>query len=758
MNNKIEILAAEVLERAVRITLLVRLSTRRISVSFQKDTAQLAAAKQIQHLLEELIIEPLMEIFSKIEKDELSLDRVKGLLETVAAIHEGALPTVPRVIEPIELRSYLRQSGNIEQDKPPLVFASERLGTQVYPNSLAGLLLRIGKRQNLIAQGKHSLEKLKELAQFSLNGNSYKAICDHNQHAYVAIPAVDVHNPNRWPSLWHELAHHELKKKLDTLIVDFERHINGGNSTSNEFRILCLEIAPLAAEDCADEQVQFEVGKNLIENWLAECWCDAYGVRQAGLAFLYSQLHDFMFCFESYLAQPFRPGRRYPPAGFRLDLARNFALERLRHRAINTHSKLIDDVVNDYEKEEKIFKDIACTRDDYGQYGGCVSLLFNHFLVFLKRNIAFDSDSTLGGDISAEVFQVLEADLKQGFPIPYVSTVSPAGSRATRVSEIILAGWRNRNVVLRNGIIQALKTTIQGVPEEKQVQALTQNVGILIDRADESVKRSIQVAEWFSILHDAGNKNVDIHIAEPILKFDRDLHLSSTEDENSTKLVDQSTPEVVLTDIPIGLLSDNDINALLSKDRPDEDRMRVIPLIDKGQVSGSAIDLRLGHNFEVFQPLFESAIDACDNEVDGRQDSLQVEIDFLHGLPLLPGQFVLGHTLEYIKLPKNVAAQIEGRSSYARLGIQVHMTANLVEVGFDGCLTLEIHNNGPATVVLYPGMRIAQLRIYRLETTPSKQYGRPGNKYRGQLSHNKTKHTDPEVAVFREERAKRRIV
>ena len=170
------------------------------------------------------------------------------------------------------------------------------------------------------------------------------------------------------------------------------------------------------------------------------------------------------------------------------------------------------------------------------------------------------------------------------------------------------------------------------------------------------------------------------------------------------------------------------------------------------------IDVRLGHNFEIFQNLRQVAIDACDAEMDFRVDSLETEVDFLDGLPILPGQFILGHTLEYIKLPSNIAAQIEGRSSFARLGIQVHMTANLVEAGFEGCLTLEILNSGPSTVVLYPGMRLAQLRFFRISGVTSKTYSRTGSKYHGQLSQNRTKQfSDPEVGIFRTQRKRREL-
>lgn len=140
-------------------------------------------------------------------------------------------------------------------------------------------------------------------------------------------------------------------------------------------------------------------------------------------------------------------------------------------------------------------------------------------------------------------------------------------------------------------------------------------------------------------------------------------------------------------------------------------------------------------------------------------DSMEVDYDSLEGLEIAPGQFVLGHTLEYLKLPPNIAAAVNGRSSFARLGIQVHMTAPFIEAGFDGCLTLEIANSGHSTVKLYPGMRIAQLRFYRCTSVPSVSYGdRPEVKYRGRLRHNKTEQfNDWEIEAFNAEKIRRQI-
>jgi dCTP deaminase len=83
---------------------------------------------------------------------------------------------------------------------------------------------------------------------------------------------------------------------------------------------------------------------------------------------------------------------------------------------------------------------------------------------------------------------------------------------------------------------------------------------------------------------------------------------------------------------------------------------------------------------------------------------------------LQPQQFILGRTLERIELPVNkgtphLAARIEGKSSRARCGLMVHFTSPTVHPGWVGPLTLEMINLGPQTIVLRPGMHIAQLIV-----------------------------------------------
>ena len=89
---------------------------------------------------------------------------------------------------------------------------------------------------------------------------------------------------------------------------------------------------------------------------------------------------------------------------------------------------------------------------------------------------------------------------------------------------------------------------------------------------------------------------------------------------------------------------------------------------------------------------------------------------------LEPSDFVLGSTAEHITLSKSYAARVEGKSSLARFGVAVHLTAPKVDPGWDSPLTLEINNFGPFRMALTPYMLIAVLIIERLSSTADEGY------------------------------------
>jgi dCTP deaminase len=131
-----------------------------------------------------------------------------------------------------------------------------------------------------------------------------------------------------------------------------------------------------------------------------------------------------------------------------------------------------------------------------------------------------------------------------------------------------------------------------------------------------------------------------------------------------------------------------------------------------------AVDLRLHHEITVPQAgpyHYDVSQRGTLSEVIARH-SQKVPLTAQEPYALKPHEFILGRTLERIELPVNrgtphLAARIEGKSSRARCGLMVHFTAPTVHPGWAGPLTLEMINLGPMTLILRPGMAIAQLII-----------------------------------------------
>lgn len=89
-----------------------------------------------------------------------------------------------------------------------------------------------------------------------------------------------------------------------------------------------------------------------------------------------------------------------------------------------------------------------------------------------------------------------------------------------------------------------------------------------------------------------------------------------------------------------------------------------------------------------------------------------------------PSQFLLAKTLERVHFPILdelqicLAGRIEGKSSYARCGLLVHFTAPTIHSGFNGTITLELANLGPAPICLYPNAPICQLIVEEVQGIP----------------------------------------
>jgi len=170
----------------------------------------------------------------------------------------------------------------------------------------------------------------------------------------------------------------------------------------------------------------------------------------------------------------------------------------------------------------------------------------------------------------------------------------------------------------------------------------------------------------------------------------------------------------------------------------------VVEPFDESLVGPASLDVRLGFKFRVFKNINIEAIDIKNYKEDVIYRSENQDFIVHHGtysdliiakredVPIVihPGEFILASIYEYIELSKNIAAQINGRSSIGRLGLLVHTSAGWIDPGYAGHLTLEIYNVNKIPVKLYPLTKIAQIVFYELEDEVEVPYGeRKSSKY-----------------------------
>ena len=186
----------------------------------------------------------------------------------------------------------------------------------------------------------------------------------------------------------------------------------------------------------------------------------------------------------------------------------------------------------------------------------------------------------------------------------------------------------------------------------------------------------------------------------------------------------------------MSVLADRDIRVEL-----ETGRVKIEPY-DPADLQPSSVDLHLDRRFRVFRNHTMPVIDVKQNLEELTE---LVEIDPDGVFILHPGEFVLGATAERVKLPTDLVARLEGKSSLGRLGLLIHSTAGYVDPGWRGNLTLELSNVANLPIALYYGMRIGQISFFRMSSPVERPYGSQGlgSKYQGQ--------SEPTASAFHED-------
>ena len=166
--------------------------------------------------------------------------------------------------------------------------------------------------------------------------------------------------------------------------------------------------------------------------------------------------------------------------------------------------------------------------------------------------------------------------------------------------------------------------------------------------------------------------------------------------------------------------------------RIEDGSLQFSPELGSKAVKQCSVDLRLAPIFTRFKKkehLYIASLDIENAEAAFNAPDLwdQQEAD---SCILEPGDFVLSRTLETVKIPLDLMALVEGRSSWARFGLSVHVTAPKIDPGYSDPITLEFTNHGSVAIKLTAHKnRPCQLMLIEISTAlkSTEGYGASGD-------------------------------
>lgn len=650
-------------------------------------------------------------------------DKIKIINECINEInhlHKNELGHLPRPSEPNELKRFDRiinkqiEKFNEAIEKSELNNKNLRKEISIYTTEDFG-----EETFNGDPLLEFKIHRINDKLLSSRTFNTQKIIVDttDNDSYHIKIPRIDAYNPCKWPTLLHELGHHLWKKEFF------------GNSTiENHF----ISFANNNENDFINERNQI-INLN---NWLLECWCDLFAAATMGPALWYSQYSSFIF--NGIYELNFDKSGKYPypfPA-FRLKLIKRVLTHRLQNSLVDCGvnsmlscemliSKLDTNFIKDqrwmrlFQLFEKYFLQNFFTKDETKIFLGS-----EHFNEQIEPLLKYTKE------IDNKIISNLLDDLKVNLPIPTKRMKEEeVFEKFNSVQEILLSAWIFRNSTLKEEVFKKLEIneseSLQTIFESKILKAFS--------FFDNNILKSIQVTEWVTLFEE----NIDILKSNEFIKEIKEYIVKHNEKIESGE-IEKKIISNQYVDFEI-------YNKLLSKE------LRIIPLINPKQIGTTSLDIRLGTSFQFYFHNQIGILDYTDkiSLENTEQNTKTIDLDFLDSITIAPQQFMLGHSMEYLLLPDDLSAELDGRSSFARSGLQIHMTTGFVEPGFAGVLTFEFYNAGPNPIRLFPGMRIGQLRFIPVQE-PAIPYSKKRDaKYKGLLSHNRgLQSKDEEVQIL----------
>lgn len=477
--------------------------------------------------------------------------------------------------------------------------------------------------------------------------------------AGILIPYSEVAAPNRWPLLVHELAH----------------HVSPGGENSDALRTRVLKKHGLDDDGVLDDALAELQADRIAENAAGATYALAMA-REAYLIRISSHSRQTGPTVKQRLEQ-LEYGQQIAAelpdewhlAGGRFDRKRTVVEKPLDQSKLDKLSEILREIVPPVPQKPD------ATRVERAQ----TLLRVNDPIPSIPRAVEVPPEL-----LAAAAAQALDVE---GVQALFNAIVQDPLSDA----EILEAAWAEELGQPEAEVIEKLRAPVTDTQLQKETSAL--------DADDVRLSRSLQAAAVHRWLLKYDEEIEERARAVPLPPIPAEFKVS--------KVLEETSP-----------LSDLNLVQRLAKAPTDSERLVVRPIVDPAQVGGTTIDLRLGTEWETLRTSRFRSLDPSDEQAEATDllnqsvDEFRLAADDANGLVLHPGELLLALSLEYLALPNDLWGNLEGRSTWARLGLQVHATAGMVDAGFRGFLTLELQNNGRLPLVLYPGIRIAQMAFF----------------------------------------------